>query len=206
MTSAEVLQAPRSRAGGEDGGELHGGASGPAGGLRRRQAERGPQAHRSPTTRSATGPAAAGRSGSTCSTSRARRTRRHPEVVRWLQEEHGTDGWSAQSITVSYERARGGRAVGREGRRPVLDHGVEDGGRAGRAAVRCVRGRVAALFVAALTAQLSERTSEQAPRRALRLGRRLHPRGRGLRVQGRRPRARSAWPTRSCPTPRRPTG
>lgn len=38
--------------------------------------------------------------------------RRHGDVVRWLMEEHGADGWSAQSITVSYERARGLRAAG----------------------------------------------------------------------------------------------
>jgi hypothetical protein len=38
--------------------------------------------------------------------------KRHREIARWLQSEHGIDGWSAQSVTVSYERARGGRAVG----------------------------------------------------------------------------------------------
>ena len=38
--------------------------------------------------------------------------RRHGEIVRWLSEEHGADGWSCQSITVSYERVRGLRAVG----------------------------------------------------------------------------------------------
>ena len=36
----------------------------------------------------------------------------HREIARWLQSEHGIDGWSAQSVTVSYERARGRRAVG----------------------------------------------------------------------------------------------
>jgi hypothetical protein len=36
----------------------------------------------------------------------------HPEIARWLQSEHAVDGWSSQSITVSYERARGRRAVG----------------------------------------------------------------------------------------------
>ena len=36
--------------------------------------------------------------------------RRHPEIARWLREEHGVDGWWAQSITVGYERARGMRA------------------------------------------------------------------------------------------------
>jgi hypothetical protein len=38
--------------------------------------------------------------------------RPHAEIARWLESEHGVDGWSAQSVTVSYERARGLRAVG----------------------------------------------------------------------------------------------
>src|SRR5688500_11174532 len=38
--------------------------------------------------------------------------RPHGEIARWVAEEHGIDGWSSQSVTVSYERARGGRAVG----------------------------------------------------------------------------------------------
>jgi hypothetical protein len=38
--------------------------------------------------------------------------RSHGEIVRWLSVEQGIDGWSAQAVTVSYERARGGRAVG----------------------------------------------------------------------------------------------
>ena len=38
--------------------------------------------------------------------------RSHGEIAGWLSEEHGSGGWNAQSITVSYERARGGRAVG----------------------------------------------------------------------------------------------
>jgi hypothetical protein len=38
--------------------------------------------------------------------------RPHAEIARWLQSEHRIDGWSAQSVTVSYERARGRRAVG----------------------------------------------------------------------------------------------
>ena len=33
--------------------------------------------------------------------------RRHPEIARWLVAEHGVSGWWAQSVTVSYERARG---------------------------------------------------------------------------------------------------
>jgi hypothetical protein len=38
--------------------------------------------------------------------------RAHPEIARWLGEEQSTGGWNAQSITVGYERARAGRAVG----------------------------------------------------------------------------------------------
>ena len=38
--------------------------------------------------------------------------RSHTDIARWLREEQGIDGWSSQSIAVSYERARGMRAVG----------------------------------------------------------------------------------------------
>lgn len=38
--------------------------------------------------------------------------RPHSEIARWLASEHGIDGWSSQSVTVSYERARALRAVG----------------------------------------------------------------------------------------------
>ena len=38
--------------------------------------------------------------------------RTHKEIARWLREEQGVDGWGAQSVTVSYERARGLRAFG----------------------------------------------------------------------------------------------
>jgi Domain of unknown function (DUF4287) len=38
--------------------------------------------------------------------------RPHKEIARWLASEHGIDGWSAQSVTVSFERARALRAVG----------------------------------------------------------------------------------------------
>ena len=38
--------------------------------------------------------------------------RKHGEIARWVAEEHGVDGWSAQAVTVGYERARQGRAVG----------------------------------------------------------------------------------------------
>ena len=38
------------------------------------------------------------------------RERTHPEIARYLREEHGLDGWWAQGVTVGYERARGMRA------------------------------------------------------------------------------------------------
>jgi Domain of unknown function (DUF4287) len=38
--------------------------------------------------------------------------RPHPEIARWLVEEHGVPGWWAQGVTVGYERARGLRAPG----------------------------------------------------------------------------------------------
>jgi len=38
--------------------------------------------------------------------------RPHKEIARWLRDEREVDGWGAQSVTVSYERARGLRAVG----------------------------------------------------------------------------------------------
>jgi hypothetical protein len=38
--------------------------------------------------------------------------RSHTDAARWLQEVHGSGGWNSQAIVVSYERARGLRAVG----------------------------------------------------------------------------------------------
>lgn len=38
--------------------------------------------------------------------------RGHRRIAGWIAEEHGIDGWWAQSVTVAYERARGMRAVG----------------------------------------------------------------------------------------------
>jgi uncharacterized protein YndB with AHSA1/START domain len=38
--------------------------------------------------------------------------RTHTEIARWVASEQGVDGWSSQSVTVSYERARVGRALG----------------------------------------------------------------------------------------------
>jgi pimeloyl-ACP methyl ester carboxylesterase len=38
--------------------------------------------------------------------------RTHKEIARWIGDEQSIDGWWAQSVTVSYERARGMREVG----------------------------------------------------------------------------------------------
>jgi hypothetical protein len=36
----------------------------------------------------------------------------HTAIARWVHETQDVDGWTSQAITVSYERGRGGRAVG----------------------------------------------------------------------------------------------
>ncbi|HEX2312842.1 MAG TPA: DUF4287 domain-containing protein [Thermomonospora sp.] len=41
--------------------------------------------------------------------------RTHTEIARWLVEEHQVGGWSAQSIAVAYEQARGMRVPGQRG-------------------------------------------------------------------------------------------
>ena len=38
--------------------------------------------------------------------------RPHPEIARWLIDEHGVDGWWAQELTVAYEMAIGRRKPG----------------------------------------------------------------------------------------------
>jgi hypothetical protein len=38
--------------------------------------------------------------------------RTHTEIARWVAHEHSADGWDAQAVTVSYERASGRRAIG----------------------------------------------------------------------------------------------
>ncbi len=74
--------------------------------------------------------------------------RTHTETARWLREAQEVDGWSSQAVTVSYERARMGRAVGqRVGR--LRGHRAEDRRRPGRAPLRGVRRRVAAPSLAA---------------------------------------------------------
>jgi hypothetical protein len=38
--------------------------------------------------------------------------RPHPEIARWIAENHAVPGWWAQGVTVAYEQARGRRAPG----------------------------------------------------------------------------------------------
>ncbi len=38
--------------------------------------------------------------------------RPHPEIARYINQEHGVGGWWAQGVTVAYEQARGLRAPG----------------------------------------------------------------------------------------------
>jgi uncharacterized protein YndB with AHSA1/START domain len=38
--------------------------------------------------------------------------RTHTEIARWVAEQHTIDGWDSQAVAVSFERARGRRAVG----------------------------------------------------------------------------------------------
>lgn len=38
--------------------------------------------------------------------------RSHTEIAAWLAAAHDVDGWSAQAITVAFERAHGGRGLG----------------------------------------------------------------------------------------------
>jgi hypothetical protein len=40
--------------------------------------------------------------------------RPHTEIARWVNQEHGVDGWWAQGVTVAYEQARGLRAPGQQ--------------------------------------------------------------------------------------------
>ena len=96
------------------------------------------------------GPGAAGRSGSTCSTSGARPSDRTARSRAGSPSEQGIEplAWDAQAVTVSYERARGA-ARRRRARRRLRDHRLEDRGGAGRAALRRVRRRVAARALAA---------------------------------------------------------
>ena len=69
----------------------------------------------------------------------------HTEMARWLREEQGVAGWWAQSVTVSYERARGLREV----------HETARGFEAGAS-------RTIALPAAELFAALHERMSAEA--------------------------------------------
>jgi hypothetical protein len=91
--------------------------------------------------------------------------RTHTEIARRLREEHGIGGWDSQAVTVSYERARGMRAV--------------------QGAVRSVpRRRCPATLAPRRRTARAHRPA--APFDPVRLGRRLDAGQRVLRRQGRR--------------------
>ena len=108
---AEVVQASRPRAHGEDRRELHRRARDAA---RRRRAEglRRAGAH---DVRRGDPPQDRARLGGVVRPARRRGAPpscRTPRSRAGSREEEGVDGWWSQSVTVSYERARGMRAVG----------------------------------------------------------------------------------------------
>ena len=129
--------------------------------------------------------------------------RPHKEIARWLVDEHRVDGWGAQSVTVSYERARGLRAVGEHADGFAIT------------ASRTVAVPVERLYDAFVDESLREQWLPDAELRE-----RTATRPKGARFDwgdGRtrswwasRPRARRRAPRRSLtsdsPTPRRPSG
>ena len=132
--------------------------------------------------------------------------RTHREIARWVAERLGIEPlvWEAQAVTLSYERARGGRAVGEhaDGFTITASKTVAV---PPRAAVRRVhrRGTARALAARRVAARAHLDETEVRP---LRLGGRPHA---GQR-EASRPRARRRAPSRSStrdsPTPARPSG
>ena len=120
-----------------------------------------------------------------------RRRATHTEIARWVAEQQGIDrGWNAQAVTVSYERARGRRAVGEHADGFTVT-ALEDRRGAGRArSTRRSSTRAAQALAARRRAPRAH--GDQAAVGALRLGRRHDPRPRRLHAEGRRRRARSA--------------
>ena len=130
--------------------------------------------------------------------------RPHREVARWVAEEHGIDGWGAQAVTVTYERARGLRAVG-EG---------PDGFTI--TASKTVEVPVGRLYDAVVDeslrkrwlpdGELRERTATKPRSARYRLGRRRDPSR--LRLRWRRARQGAPWrsSTSDSPAPRMPIG
>lgn len=97
--------------------------------------------------------------------------RPHREIARWVAELLGVVplAWAAQAVTVSYERARGGRAPGR-----LRDHRIEDGDGVGPPTLRriCRRSRARSL---ARRRRAARAHRDEAEVGSLRLGRRPEP-------------------------------
>ena len=109
---AEIVQAPRPLADGEDRRELHGGARAAARRATSRAARRLALATSDETIRERTGRGWEEWFDLLDEWGAAERT--HREIARWLAEQQGIHplAWNAQAIAGSYERARGLRAVG----------------------------------------------------------------------------------------------
>lgn len=65
----------------------------------------------------------------------------HTQTVRWLADAHGVDNWSAQSVTVGYQQARGMRVLGQQSNGAFTAYATRDRGRSGGAVVRSLRRR-----------------------------------------------------------------
>ena len=129
--------------------------------------------------------------------------RTHREIARWLAEQQGVHplAWNVQAIVEQLRAHPRGRPVG-EHEDGFTVTAYEDRRRAGRAALRRVRRRVAAGALAARR-RAARAHRDEAALGPLRLGRRRTPRPRRLRRQGRRRRAPPRCRTSGSPTPRR---
>ena len=132
--------------------------------------------------------------------------RTHTEIARWVASgTRSTAGWDAQSVTVSYERARGLRAVG-EQRRRVRDHRVEDGRACRSSALFDAFVDEPAARALAARRRAPRAHGDEAEVGPLRLGRRATPAWSSASTRRARRRARSRSSTSGSPTPRRPSG
>ena len=131
--------------------------------------------------------------------------RPHKEIARWVARQLVTEplGWNAQAITVSYERARLGRAVGQRADGFAISASKTVATPVG-GALRRVRRRGHPQALAARR-RVARADGRQAEVRPLRLGgeTRVHVRRSSPRA---RPRAPSLCRMSACPTPVRRSG
>ena len=127
----------------------------------------------------------------------------HTEMARWLVDEHGVPGWWSQSITVGYEQARGLRVPGQHADGFSVSASKTVGGSRG-GAVRRIRRRCAPRTLAS-GRRPPPADGDEAEDRALRLGGRLDAGGGRIQPRERMTGARSPSNTPACPTPTRPT-